>query len=64
VLDPSACASVHVLNRRVPKLVIGKREYPKGLRLISGAGKKMPASIYAKLMAAIAKKQAKSQKKK
>jgi hypothetical protein len=63
VLDPSACpASPHILNRKVNKLVIGKREFPKLLRLASGATPKAPAFIPGKLIAAMAKKQAKKQK--
>ena len=64
VLDPSACPSTpHILNRKVGKLVIGKREFPKALRLISGSATRTSARIPAKLLAAMASKKSKKQQK-
>lgn len=62
VLDPNACPSTpHILNRKVGKLVIGKRELPKALRLVSGATTRTSARIPAKLLAAMTKKKSKKQ---
>ena len=63
ILDTSACKDTHILDRKTKKLVIGKREFPKLLRLVSGATPKAPAYIPGKLLAAMANKQAKRQKK-
>ena len=63
IVDTGACKSTHILDRKTKKLVIGKRELPKLLRLASGATPKAPAYIPGKLLAAMANKQAKRQKK-
>jgi hypothetical protein len=59
VLDSSACKEIHVLDRKANKLVVGKREFPKLLRLAAGATPKAPAYIPGKLLAAMASRQAK-----
>lgn len=60
ILDKNACKSINILNRKeVPKLVIGKREFPKLLRLAAGATPKAPAYIPGKLLTAMANRQAK-----
>jgi hypothetical protein len=62
ILDTGACKETKIINRKVSKLVIGKREFPKALRLITGAGTKAPASVPGKMLVAIAVKQSKRQK--
>jgi hypothetical protein len=65
VVDTSACKDYKTITRKgVGKLVIGKREFPKILRLATGATPKAPAFIPGKMLAALAKKQEKRQKQK